>query len=172
MAVPDHKVAEILDGELHVSPRPGPRHALASSRLGGDIIGPFDAGRGGPGGWWILFEPELHLADEVAVPDLAGWRRERMPEIPETAYFTVPPDWVCETISPSTERIDRGKKLPIYARAGVGYLWLLNPGPLTLEILKLEHGRWVVIATHSEDVLVRAEPFETTEIDLKRLWGR
>ena len=92
--------------------------------------------------------------------------------MPETAYFAVPPDWVCETISPSTERLDRGKKLAIYARAGVGYLWLLNPGPLTLEILKLEQGRWVVFGTHSEDALVRAEPFEAMEIELKRLWGR
>lgn len=172
MAVPDHQVAEILDGELHVSPRPSPRHAVASSRLGGDIIGPFDAGRGGPGGWWILDEPELHLSEDVVVPDLAGWRRARLPEMPEEAFFTLSPDWVCETISPSTERIDRGKKLRIYAREGVGQLWLVNPGPATLEVYRLESERWVLLASHEGDRQVRAEPFDAVEIDLKRLWGR
>jgi len=172
MAVPDHKVAEILDGELHVSPRPAPRHALASSRLGGDLIGPFDAGRGGPGGWWILDEPELHLADDVVVPDLAGWRRERMPAMPEEAYFTVAPDWVGETLSPSTEHIDRGKKLRIYAREDVRNLWLINPAPATLEAYRLEAGRWVLLVTDSGDVVARIEPFDAIEIDLKRLWGK
>jgi len=172
MAVPDHKVAEILDGELHVSPRPAPRHALASSRLGGDIVGPYDAGRGGPGGWWILDEPELHVADDVVVPDLAGWRRERLPEMPQEAFFTVAPDWVCETLSPSTEHIDRGKKLRIYAREGVRNLWLINPVLATLEAYRLEAGRWVLLVTHSGDVVARIEPFDAIEIDLGRLWGR
>jgi Uma2 family endonuclease len=172
MAVPDHKVAEILDGELHVSPRPSIPHALASSRLGGDIIGPFDAGRGGPGGWWILFEPELHLADDVVVPDLAGWRRERLPQVPPDPFLSVAPDWACETISPSTERIDRGKKLRIYARERVGHVWLVNPSPATLEVYRLEGGHWVLLSSHEGDALVRAEPFEAIEVDLKRLWGR
>lgn len=171
MAVPDHQVAEILDGELHVSPRPAPRHALASSRLGGDIIGPFDAGRGGPGGWWILDEPELHLGDDVVVPDIAGWRRERLPRMPDEGFFAVAPDWICETLSPSTERIDRGKKLGIYAREGVGYLWLVNPTLATLESYRLEGGRWVLLGTHSGHISVRIEPFDAVEIDLSRLWG-
>lgn len=114
--VPDHKVAEILDGELIVTPRPALRHASASSGLGGLLWGPFQGGRSGPGGWWILDEPELHLADDILVPDLAGWRRERVPSIPDTAYMTLAPDWVCEVISPATERMDRSRKIRIYAR--------------------------------------------------------
>ena len=117
--VPDHKVAEILDGELIVSPRPALRYASASSRLGGILGGPFDLGPDGPGGWWILDEPELHLRDDILVPDLAAWRRERLPFVPDAAYMTLAPDWACEVISPSTERIDRSRKMRIYAREDV-----------------------------------------------------
>jgi Uma2 family endonuclease len=132
---PENKVAEILDGELFLSPRPAPRHAVASSRLGFLIGGPFDQTGGGPGGWWILDEPELHLGEHVVVPDLAGWRRERMPAIPEEAFFSLAPDWVCEVLSPSTARIDRGRKLRIYAAAGVAHAWFVNPLERTLEVL-------------------------------------
>ncbi|MEO8679495.1 MAG: Uma2 family endonuclease [Vicinamibacterales bacterium] len=169
-AVPDHKVAEILDGELIVSPRPALRHASASSSLGGNIWGPFHGGRGGPGGWWILFEPELHHADDVLVPDLAGWRRERVPVLPDAAFMTMAPDWVCEVISPSTERIDRSRKMRIYAREGVRHLWLVDPIVRTLEVLRLEGGRWVLLTTHTDTDVVRAEPFDAIEIDLTSLW--
>jgi Uma2 family endonuclease len=172
LAVPDHLVAEILGGELHTSPRPGPRHAVASSGLGTDLGGPFDRGRGGPGGWWILDEPELHLGNDVVVPDLAGWRRARLPEMPAEAFFTLAPDWVCETLSPSTERIDRGKKLAIYAREKVAYLWLLNPIAETLEAYRLEHEHWLLLVTHAGDVSARIEPFDALELELWRLWGR
>jgi Uma2 family endonuclease len=172
LAVPDHLVAEILDGELHTTPRPALPHTVATSRLGIDLGGPFDRGRGGPGGWWILDEPELHLGDDVIVPDLAGWRREHLPEVPREAYLTVAPDWVCETVSPSTERLDRGKKLRIYAREGVGHLWLVNPDAETVEAYRLERGHWVVIDTYAGDVSVRIEPFEAIELELWWLWGR
>jgi Uma2 family endonuclease len=172
LAVPDHLVAEILGGELHTSPRPGPRHAVASSGLGTDLGGPFDRGRGGPGGWWILDEPELHLGNDVVVPDLAGWRRARLPEMPAEAFFTLAPDWVCETLSPSTERIDRGKKLAIYAREKVAHLWLLNPIAETLEAYRLEHEHWLLLVTHAGDVSARIEPFDAVELELWRLWGR
>ncbi len=172
LAVPDHLVAEILDGELHTSPRPAPRHAQATTGLTGDLFGPFDRGRGGPGGWHILIEPELHLGDDVVVPDVAGWRRTRLIEMPAEAFFTLAPDWVCETLSPSTERIDRGKKLAIYAREGVAHLWLLNPITETLEAYRLEHGRWMLLVTHAGDVAARVEPFDAVELELWRLWGR
>ena len=172
LAVPDHLVAEILEGDLHTSPRPAPRHAQATTGLTGDLFGPFDRGRGGPGGWRILVEPELHLADDVVVPDLAGWRRTRLNELPAEAFFTLAPDWVCETLSPSTERIDRGKKLAIYAREGVAHLWLLNPIAETLEAYRLEHGRWLLLVTHAGDVAARVEPFDAVELELWRLWGR
>jgi Uma2 family endonuclease len=170
LKVPDQFVAEILDGELYTSPRPSPRHADASSGLGGALRGPFDRGRGGPGGWRILFEPEIHLAADVVVPDLAGWRRERLPSVPDEAYIAVAPDWICEVLSPSTVSIDRVKKLAIYARERVAHAWLVDPLARTVEILRLENGRWLIVATVSGLEVVRAEPFEAIELDLSLLW--
>jgi Uma2 family endonuclease len=169
--VPEHLVAEILDGELITSPRPASRHARASSIIGGKLSPPFDEGDGGPGGWWILDEPELHLATDVLVPDLAGWRRERMPVFPDVAYFELAPDWVCEVVSPSTGRLDRVRKMPKYAAAGVQHLWLVDPLQRTLEIYRLESGHWLLLATHGDDEVVRAEPFDAIEIKLASLWS-
>jgi Uma2 family endonuclease len=168
--VPDHLVAEIVDGELHATPRPVPRHAVASSGLGGVLHPPFSQGRGGPGGWRILFEPELHLGPDVIVPDLAGWHRERLPTIPEGAHFAVAPDWVCEVLSPSTAALDRAKKLAVYARERVKHAWLVDPVAQTLEALRLENGRWTIDATHAALTVVRVPPFEAIEIDLAILW--
>jgi Uma2 family endonuclease len=170
LAVPDIKVAEIVDGELHASPRPAPRHARAGASLGGNLVPPFDHGRGGPGGWWILYEPELHLGRDVLVPDWAGWRRSRMPSLPDTAYFPLAPDWVCEIVSPSTASLDRVKKLAIYAREKVAYAWIIDPDPRTLEVLRLDAGRWTILATHAGDEVVRAEPFAEVELELALLW--
>jgi Uma2 family endonuclease len=170
LTVPSHRVAEILDGDLYVSPRPAPRHADASSGLGGALRGPFDRGRGGPGGWRILDEPELHLAADVVVPDLAGWRRVRMPAWPEQAYFETAPDWACEVLSPSTASMDRVKKLAIYAREQVAHVWLVDPLVRTVEILRLENGRWTFAAILANLDVARAEPFEAIELDLSLLW--
>jgi Uma2 family endonuclease len=171
LALPEHVVGEIIDGELHVSPRPAPRHAVASSVLGGEIGPPYHSGRGGPGGWWILDEPELHLARDVLVPDLAGWQRARMPAMPDTAYFTVAPDWICEVLSPATARIDRLKKLRVYTRERVGHAWLIDPIARTLEMLRLEGERWSIVSVHGEDEIVRAEPFDAVAIELALLWS-
>jgi Uma2 family endonuclease len=170
LAVPDHLVAEILDGELYTSPRPAPRHADASAGLGGALRGPFDRGRGGPGGWRILGEPELHLGRDVIVPDLAGWRRDRMPRLPDEAFFPVAPDWVCEVLSPSTAAIDRVKKLTIYARESVSHAWLVDPLAQTLEVFRLDDGRWTLVGTWAGTDNVRAEPFEALDLDLTLLW--
>jgi Uma2 family endonuclease len=173
MEVPDTKVAEIIDGELVVSPRPASPHTHAASVIGGDLVGSFHrdpADPSGPGGWWILVEPELHLADDVIVPDWAGWRRERMPVFPDTPAFRQAPDWVCEVISPSTGRIDRSRKMRIYAREGVSHLWFVEPLLETLEIYRLEAGRWVVAGTHGGDDAARAEPFESVELHIGRWW--
>jgi Uma2 family endonuclease len=171
LALPEHVVGEIIGGELIVSPRPAPRHAVAASVLGGDLGPPYHgSGRGGPGGWWILFEPEFHTDDDVLVPDLAGWRRTRLPVLPETAYFALAPDWICEVLSPGTARLDRQKKLAIYARAGVDHAWLLDPIQRTLEVLRLERGHWVIVGIHADQDKVSAEPFEATVIELARLW--
>ncbi len=168
---PENKVAEILDGELVLSPRPAPRHAVAHSRLMGALGGPFDIGVGGPGGWWILTEPELHLGEHVVVPDLAGWRRERLPAIPDEPFFSLAPDWACEVLSPSTERFDRSRKLRIYAEAGVAYAWLVKPSDHTLEVLHLREGAWTIVGVWEETASVRAEPFEAVSLDLGRLWA-
>ena len=167
---PAHRVAEIVDGTLYTWPRPAPPHAVASSRLGFDLVGPFDRGRDGPGGWWIIDEPELHLAEDILVPDLAGWRRERMAELPDTAYFTLAPDWVCEVLSASTRRFDLHGKRPIYAREGVGHLWLVDPTDRTLEAFELREGQWVLIASAQDNDPVSIRPFDAVTFSLGDLW--
>lgn len=171
--VPPHKVGEIVDGELFVSPRPAIRHTRAGGRLF-RALGSFDDKPAveGPTGWVILIEPELHLGRDALVPDLAGWRRERMPELPDTAALTLAPDWVCEVLSPSTEGLDRARKMSAYAREGVKHLWFVDPRPKMLEVYRLEQGRWVLLGTYLEDALVRAEPFEALELKLALLWER
>jgi Uma2 family endonuclease len=169
LSAPENKVAEILDGELFLSPRPSPRHLVASSRLGG-ALAPFDDGPDGPRGWWILDQPELYFGGDVVVPDLGGWRRLRMPAMADMAFFSLAPDWVCEVLSPSTERIDRGRKLRIYAEAGVAHTWLVNPVERTLELLRLRDGAWTIVAVCSGSDAVRVEPFDAIELALSRLW--
>ena len=173
LKVPAHKRAEIIRGTLYVLPRPAPPHANAASVLGFEIGGPFQRGRGGPGGWWILDEPELHFTPfEPVVPDLAGWRVERMPALPETAYFELAPDWVCEVLSPSTVAIDRGEKLPMYAEAGVSHVWLVDPTAKTLEVHALgEEQRWREVRLYRGDETVRAAPFDAVALELGALWS-
>ena len=171
-ALPANQVGEILGGVLYAFPRPAFPHARAASRLGVDLGGPFDRGRGGPGGWVILDEPELHFGDDVLVPDLAGWRRERMPEMPATAFTTMAPDWLCEVLSPSTTRIDRSEKLPIYARERVTHVWLVDPLAQTLESLRLDGDTYRSVATSHGDTTVRTEPFDAIELELAALWAR
>ena len=179
-AVPPPQVAELVRGVLHTFPRPAPRHAEASSNLGAELYGPFRRGRGGPGGWRILDEPELHFPDptdpgeiDAVVPDIAGWGVERMPELPEEAYFTLAPDWICEVLSPSTATFDREEKMPLYAREGVRHAWLVDPIARTLEVFVLgAEGRWTRAGIHRDDARVRAEPFDAIELDLRVLWAK
>jgi Uma2 family endonuclease len=168
--VPDHKLAQIIHGQLIVLPRPAPKHARASSIVSGKLVPPYDEGNGGPGGWWILFEPELHLSRNILVPDLAGWRRERMPTLPDTAYFELPPDWICEVLSPSTARLDRIDKLPIYAAHGVSFAWLIDPDLQTLEAFALHDGRWRLEIAFKEAEEVCAPPFDALRFSLANLW--
>lgn len=169
---PPSVVAQVIHGTLSLLPRPRNIHARTSSRLGVDLGGPFDRGRGGPGGWVLLDEPELHLKDDILVPDLAGWRRTRMSEMPDEAFFSLSPDWLCEVLSPSTEQIDRVDKVPIYALNRVPHVWLLSPGAKTLEVLELDGPTFRLIATHKNDEKVRARPFDAIELDLGALWER
>lgn len=169
---PEHMVAEIIDGELLLHPRPAMPHAAASSALGEELGPPFKRGRGGPGGWILLDGPELHFEDNVIVPDLAGWRRERMPVIPtDTTYMTIMPDWVCKVVSPGTGKLDRKRKPPIYARAGVSHVWLVDPLQCTLEVLRRLDAHWLIVGTFADDDRVRAEPFDAIELELGILWA-
>lgn len=170
--VPENTVGEILAGELVMSPMLSPRHSLARSGLSYELTGPYQRGRGGPGDWWILTEVELHLSGEALVPDLAGWRRSRMPEVPEDGAIEVAPDWVCEVLAPSTEAIDRGIKARSYAREGIGYYWLLDPILRTLEVLRLHQGRWLVLDVFSGTMRPRAEPFDAIPLALGALWPK
>ena len=167
---PAHMVAEVVEGTLYTHPRPAPPHAAASSALGMEIGSPFQRGRGGPGGWWIIDEPELHFGEDIVVPDLAGWRRERMPDFPDTAFFTLAPDWVCEVLSRSTRDLDRHGKRPVYAREGVGHLWFVDPEARDLEAFELRDGEWVLIATARNDDPVSIPPFEAISFPLDALW--
>ena len=171
---PETMVAEILDGELSLLPRPRLEHTNAASALGDELGPPFRRGRGGPGGWVILPEPELHLGPlpDVLVPDLAGWRRERLPVgFIEAAFASLAPDWCCEVLSPSTERVDRGRKLDLYRREGVAHVWLVSPALQTLEVLRRHDLGWLLVATFAGDTAVRAEPFDAVPIDLAALWS-
>jgi Uma2 family endonuclease len=172
LAVPSHLVAEIIGGVLRTHPRPATLHARASSRLGAELDGPFDRGRGGPGGWILLDEPELHLDGDILVPDIAGWRRSRLPELPDAAAFELAPDWVCEVPSPSTAAMDRAEKLPIYAREGVAHAWLVDPIARTLEAFVLEAARWVLLGAWQNEARLRAEPFAEHELELAVLWAK
>jgi Uma2 family endonuclease len=169
--LPDNVVGEIVNGRVVTHPRPAPAHAMASSLLGADVATPFGRGRGGPGGWLILDEPELHLGGHVLVPDLAGWRRERMPELPKTAWFELAPDWICEVLSPSTARIDRIEKMPIYAARGVAHAWLVDPDLRTLEVFENRSGQWLLVSTHQNDDRVRAAPFDAVELEIGGWWA-
>lgn len=165
-------VGEIVRGVLYANPRPASSHAAAASALGEELGPPFKRGKGGPGGWVILDEPELHLAEDVIVPDLAGWRRERMPEMPLAAAFDLAPDWVCEVLSLSTAKLDRGEKLPVYSRERVSQVWLIDPLQHYLEVLRLDGDGYRIVGTHFDDAQVHAEPFDAIVLDLTVLWAR
>jgi Uma2 family endonuclease len=168
---PEHFIAEVLDGELHLQPRPASAHAIVGTTLGNALGPSFQSRRGGgPGGWILCDEPELHLAADILVPDMAGWRRSRMPKVPNAPFFSLAPDWICEILSPSTRRRDRIWKLPIYARERVGHAWLLDPLDRMLEAYRLSDGRWLLLGTYHDDERVRVEPFEEIELELGALW--
>jgi Uma2 family endonuclease len=170
--LPPEQTGEIIAGRLYVQPRPAGPHAVSASTLGGELNGPFQRGKGGPGGWWILDEPEVHFVRdvEVCVPDIAGWRRERLPKVPQSHRFEVVPDWICEVLSPSTAKIDRVEKMPLYARYGVAHLWLVHPLERTLEVFALRDGSWTVVGMFKDNDIVQIPPFEALALNLVDLW--
>lgn len=170
LAAPENMVAELIDGVLYTQPRPATPHARASTRLGTALGPPFDRGKGGPGGWIVLFEPELHLDGDVLVPDLAAWRRERLSHTPDAPAIEIAPDWVCETLSPSTQAHDRVRKMSVYAREGVPWVWLVDPLARTIEVFALQGGKWIVHGCHMADAVARLDPFGALELELAALW--
>lgn len=170
-ALPGNVVGELIAGELYVSPWPSTHQVLASSVLGVKLMVPFDLGDGGPGGWRIFRKPELHFGEDALVPDLAGWRRERMPVIPDVVAFELTPDWVCEVLSPSTSSLDRNIKLPVYAREGISHVWLVDPKARMLEVLRIDGESYTLLSKHEAGARVRAEPFAALELDLALLWA-
>lgn len=169
-AVPPHLVAEMVDGELYTHARPAPPHGYAQTEVIAWTRWLFDDGRGGPGGWWIFTEPEVRFRSDICVPDIAGWRKSNMPELPQTSYFTRVPDWVCEVLSPSTASFDRVKKMRVYTRERVEYVWLLSPLERTLEAYQWSEGRYALVDAYADDERVRVPPFEQVELELERLW--
>jgi Uma2 family endonuclease len=172
-ALPEDLTGEILEDQVHAQPRPAGLHAIAGFNLGLELGGPYARGRNGPGGWWLLHEPEIHFVrdHEVAVPDLAGWRRERLPEIPSDQRFEVVPDWICEILSPSTRSKDREIKIPLYARRGVGHAWLIDPHVPVLEAYELRDGEWSLVATFGAEDTVAVAPFPAACFRLAALWS-
>lgn len=169
LAAPPHMIAQLVNGELHLQPRPAGPHGVVASGLGMDLGNPFQRGRGGPGGWIIIYEPELHLGRDVVVPDLAAWRVEHPPEL-SANYFTVPPVWVCEIISPRSGRLDRGPKADLYARVGVAFLWLVDPEANLIEAFSRAEGAWLRVGAWGGDVSARIPPFDAIELELGPLW--
>lgn len=170
VALPDHLVGEIVDGVLWTSPRPAPRHAWATTQLVAELSPRLRGGAPASLGWRMLVEPELHLSRNVVVPDMAAWRWLRMPRLPDTAFFEAAPDWVCEVLSPSTERFDRDKKLRVYATAGVAHVWLVDPLAHSLEVLRRAATGWTLVATHAGHDVASAEPFDELGVHLALLW--
>jgi len=168
--LPEDVSAEIVAGDIVVTPRPDLPHATVTSNLGILIGGPFRMGVGGPGGWILLDEPRIRFDQEIRVPDLAGWRRDRWVDVPRRGPIPLAPDWICEVLSHSTEAEDRAVKMPLYARAKVGHLWLLNATAAILEIYRLEPGGWLLVSSHAHPARLCAPPFDTVEIDFSPLW--
>ena len=168
--IPENMIGEIISGELTVTPRPTPRHMNVVTILSEEIGPPYRRGRGGPGGWIFLYETEIRLGEDIVVPDLAGWRKERFPTELKHNWIPVAPDWVCEVLSQSTFRTDKVRKMPLYAQHGVGHIWLIDPVAMTMDAFRLESGRWSLLASFSESDKVRVEPFQEIEINLGDLW--
>ncbi len=169
-ALPANMVGEIVNGALYAHPRPARKHGQAATELTSELVNPFRRGRGGPGGWRFIAEHELHLGEHIVVPDISGWRAERYPVSETTSYSVVPPDWLCEIISPSTQRLDRFRKLPVYAEFGVKHCWYVDPIEKTLEVFILANGVYSIGPSFFDNAPVTAPPFEVHTFELGILW--
>ena len=170
-ALPPNMKGELIDGVLYAMTRPRGRHQSVAGRIHADYEPSYDRGRGGPGGWWILPEPGIELpgAPEIS-PDVAGWLRERLPELPTDTSIRVVPDWVCEVLSPTTRRHNKLVKAPYYARVGVAWMWLVDIEAMVLTVLRLHEGQWLEVGVYSDETAVRIAPFDAVEVDARSWW--
>ncbi len=170
-AIPENMLGEIINGKLVVTPRPGRKHGYVATTLIEQVGPAYHGGRGGPGGWIFIVEPEIILGKHIMVPDVAGWKSGRFPREEETNPISAVPDWVCEILSsPKGELCDRSEKMPIYARYGIPHAWLINPTIQSLEAYRLEHGRWSTLGVFGERQRAPIEPFAEIELDLGEFW--
>jgi Uma2 family endonuclease len=170
-ALPPGIVGEIIEGVLYTMTKPRMRHQRTGLEIGSGLLGPFDHGFGGPGGWWIVTEPGIELPNTPEIsPDVAGWRRERMPEMPVDEPIRLVPDWVCEILSPTTRRHDMLHKQPYYAKIGVPIMWLVDIEARVLTVHRLESSHWVTIGTYSDEIEARIAPFDAVPLNVTRWW--
>ena len=170
-ALPPDVIGEIINGALFTQPRPSVQHSFSATSLTDEVVGPFQKGRGGPGGWTFLTEPELILGPHTLVPDLVGWRKDRMPRVPRTKRVeNICPNWVCELLSDATEKRDRGEKRVIYAAYGVDHLWLVDPRVCSVEVFQRQDRQWLAIGYYTDSDKVAAPPFEAITMDLSVMW--
>ncbi|MEZ4220590.1 MAG: Uma2 family endonuclease [Polyangiaceae bacterium] len=175
MALAEGENAEVIRGVLVTAPALLPRHSSVRGRLRRLIGGAFDDddGAGGPGGWWIFLEVDVRLSPhDIVRPDIAGWRRQRLPEPWDMRPIDVVPDWICEIISTSNAGRDRVTKRELYAKHGVLHYWIADPVARTLETLRLdpEAGHWVDAGAFDASGRARIAPFTAIEIDLSRVF--
>lgn len=171
LAVPEGVSAEVVGGELITAPRPHPRHGSAQAVLSAEITAPFQLGRGGPGGWWILIEPDVFFGPhDIVAPDLVGWRKDRVPAFPDEQPISIRPDWICEVLSPRTARRDRTVKSDLYLRAAVPHFWLVDPQARTLEAFELQQDRWLRLGAWTDGDRAAIPPFDAVEIDVGELF--
>jgi Uma2 family endonuclease len=172
LATPDDgRIYEVLAGNLEAQPRPRPSHGRTQALLAGELSGPFDRGRGGPGGWWLVIEPDVELdAHNIVAPDIAGWRRERMPVFTDERPIAVRPDWICEVVSPSNRRRDRGPKADLYQRVGVPHYWILDSEERTLEAFENRSAAWVRLGAWSDGDSARIPPFDAISLEVGGLF--
>jgi Uma2 family endonuclease len=170
LAYPEGTRTEILAGEILVQPGPSNEHQYFQAGMSRRVGGPFGSDRT-PGGWWILPDVDVRFTlHDVVRPDHSGWRRTRLASPFGKRPIDVIPDWICEILSPSNFRHDRGRKSDLYAAHGVGHLWIVDPLERLLEAYALQSGRWLRLAAYDDTVTARIPPFEAIELDVGELF--
>jgi Uma2 family endonuclease len=171
LSLPAEVRAEVIDGELVVEPSPSPLHQGAVGGVLAELRSPFERGRGGPGGWWLILDVDVFFGPhDVVRPDITGWRRERVPEYPSERPVRATPDWVCEALSPGTAARDQGEKRAIYQRSGVAWYWIVDPANRSLQVYRLTADGYLLDTSVGDRGYARLHPFEAVELELEALF--